>query len=98
MGVVISTLKFYSGEKYRMPITIMAAQKISEEVDRGNAKHGDGHIASDLEAIAILVEELGEYSAAVMQGNVAQAQKELTQIAAVAANHLGGGLHFTNKK
>ena len=72
--------------------------EIANEIDRGNEKHGDAPLASHVETISILVEELGEYAEAVMQRRPEDARKELTQLAAVAVNHLcGTGPHFSSK-
>lgn len=69
---------------------------IRDEVRRGNAKHGHGKLATPIQVVAILTEELGEYAQAVMQGRSDDAYKELIQITAVAINHLHGqGPHFS---
>jgi len=71
--------------------------EIKDEIDRGNAKHGHGQLASDIQVVAILVEELGEYAEAVMKKQNEQATKELIQMIAVAINHLSGtGPHFSD--
>lgn len=69
---------------------------VTKEIIRGNIKHGHGRIATPIEVISILAEELGEYAQAVMQGRIEDAEKELTQVAAVACNALSGnGPHFS---
>lgn len=73
-------------------------ENVAQEVVRGNRKHASGPLATPIQVVAILAEELGEYAQAVMQGRTADAEKELTQIAAVAFNHLSGtGPHFSSK-
>lgn len=67
---------------------IMAA--IVREIDRGNEKHGTGPLASPIQVVSILVEEIGEFAQATMQNRSDDARKELIQVAAVAINHLCG--------
>jgi hypothetical protein len=77
----------------------MLLAEISEEINRGNVKHGQAPLASPLGVVAILTEELGEYAKAVIQEKPTEAKKELLQIAAVAINHLlGTGPHFSSKE
>lgn len=72
---------------------------IKDEVDRGNLKHGHGELATTIQVIAILAEELGEFSSATMQNKPAQARHELIQVVAVAVNYLNGtGPHFSSLK
>lgn len=71
---------------------------IRNEVKRANTKHGTGPMATPMQVVAILAEELGEYAQAVMQGRVEDARDELVQVCAVAFNHLEGtGPHFSSK-
>lgn len=71
--------------------------EIKDEIDRGNAKHSHGELANDIQVVAILAEELGEYAQAVMKKQKEQARKELLQVVAVAINHLSGtGPHFSD--
>lgn len=73
-------------------------QEIEEEIERGNRKHGTGPLATPIQTVAILTEELGEFAQAVMQDRIPDARKELIQVVAVACNHLlGTGPHFTSK-
>jgi NTP pyrophosphatase (non-canonical NTP hydrolase) len=73
--------------------------EISEEINRGNEKHGHGELATKIQVVSILCEELGEFAQAVMQGRKDDARRELIQVCAVALNHLTGtGPHFSNKK
>ena len=72
--------------------------EIEHEIDRGNRKHGEGDLATDIQVVSILVEELGEYAQAIMQNRPEDARKELLRVAAVACNHLmGTGPHFSSK-
>ena len=72
--------------------------EITEEIDRGNAKHGHGELATPEQVALILLEELGEFAQATMQQRPDDARKELLQIAAVACNHLlGTGPHFSSQ-
>jgi NTP pyrophosphatase (non-canonical NTP hydrolase) len=72
---------------------------IAEEIERGNKKHGHGDLATTIQVVAILVEELGEFSQAIMQNRPNDARKELLQIAAVACNFLQGtGPYFSSEK
>jgi NTP pyrophosphatase (non-canonical NTP hydrolase) len=76
----------------------LLSQQIEAEISRGNAKHGHGELATPVQVVSILCEELGEYAQAVMQGRMADARKELLQVAAVAINHLRGtGPHFSDR-
>ena len=91
---MIQTLRDYSEQK--MLVEVMNA--VVREIDRGNEKHGTGPLASPIQVVSILVEELGEFAQAVMQNRLDDARKELTQVAAVAINHLcGTGPHFSSK-
>lgn len=65
-------------------------ESIDDEIERGNAKHGKAPMALGDDVVLILAEELGEYAQALLQGRFADAKKELTQIAAIAVNHLCG--------
>lgn len=72
--------------------------QIDEEILSANRKHGDGPLADQFQVVSILTEELGEFAAAVNQGRIPDAQKELVQVAAVAINWLQRtGPHFSNK-
>jgi NTP pyrophosphatase (non-canonical NTP hydrolase) len=72
--------------------------EIDAEIERGNRKHGDGPIASPIQVVSILCEELGEFAQAVMQEKMDDARKELIQVVAVALNHLNGtGPHFSRR-
>lgn len=72
--------------------------EVDKEIERGNKKHGHGELATSIQVVAILCEELGEFAQAVMQGRVTDAREELIQVAAVALNHLKGtGPHFSSK-
>lgn len=76
----------------------LIALDISKEIERGNNKHGHAPIATPIEVVSILCEELGEFAQAVMQGRTEDARKELTQVAAVAVNSLLGiGPHFSSR-
>ena len=71
---------------------------VSREIDRGNKKHGHGELATPIQVVAILTEELGEFAQAVMQERPEDARKELIQVVAVACNFLlGTGPHFSSK-
>lgn len=81
-----------------MTISDRVNRLIEDEILRGNLKHGTGPYANQMQVIGILVEELGEFAQAVMQGRDADAMKELTQVAAVAVNYMRGtGPHFSSK-
>ena len=72
--------------------------EIDREIERGNKKHSHGELATPIQVVSILCEEIGEYAQAVMQGRIEDARKELVQVAAVALNHLRGtGPHFSSK-
>jgi NTP pyrophosphatase (non-canonical NTP hydrolase) len=72
--------------------------EISDEINRGNAKHGHGPLATPIQVVAVLAEELGEFSQATMQGKHTEARKELIQVVAVAINYLThNGPHFSDK-
>jgi NTP pyrophosphatase (non-canonical NTP hydrolase) len=72
--------------------------EIDAEIERGNRKHGHGELATPIQVVSILCEELGEYAQAVMQNRTEDARKELVQVVAVALNHLAGtGPHFSSK-
>lgn len=62
--------------------------EVLAEIKRGNEKHGEGPLATPMQVVAILVEEIGEYAQAVLKGNDIDAEKELVQVCAVAFNHL----------
>lgn len=67
------------------------------ELEKANNKHGHAPLATDEDVVLILVEELGEYAKALLQGNVEHARTELIQIASVALNKLTGiGPHRSN--
>lgn len=73
-------------------------EQIRQEINRGNTKHGAGELATPVQVVAILVEELGEFSQASMQNRSEDARKELIQVIAVAINFLlGTGPHFSAK-
>jgi NTP pyrophosphatase (non-canonical NTP hydrolase) len=63
---------------------------IELEIVHGNKKHGHAPLATDDDTVLILVEEIGEYAQAILQGKTEKARQELIQIAAVAINHLNG--------
>lgn len=72
--------------------------EIEAEINRANVKHGHGPIATPIQLVAILSEELGEFAQATMKGHTFDARKELIQVAAVALNFLDGtGPHFSDK-
>ena len=71
---------------------------INAEIKLSNAKHGHGELATDIQVVSILCEELGEYAQAIMQKRKQDAEKELIQLVAVAVNHLRGtGPHFSSR-
>jgi len=73
-------------------------EEIDAEIERGNRKHGHGELATPIQVVLILCEELGEYAQAVIQQRDFDARKELIQVVAVALNHLNGtGPHFSTK-
>lgn len=73
-------------------------EEIRCEIERGNKKHAHGEIATPIQVVAILTEELGEYAQAVMKNCPLDARKELIQVVAVAMNHmLGTGPHFSSR-
>jgi NTP pyrophosphatase (non-canonical NTP hydrolase) len=72
--------------------------EIEDEIARGNKKHGDGALATPIQVVSILCEELGEFAQATMQNRPIDARKELIQVVAVALNFLAGtGPHFSDK-
>lgn len=76
----------------------MLYDEIDREIQHGNAKHGEGELATPIQVVSILCEELGEYAQAILQNRPEAARKELLQVAAVAINHLRGtGPHFSSK-
>jgi len=80
-------------------ITVSLGTQINSEIRRGNEKHGHGELATPIEVVAILTEELGEFAACIMQGKEEEARKELIQVVAVACNWLlGTGPYFSNLK
>lgn len=69
-------------------------ERIDDEIERGNAKHGHAPKATSDDVVLILAEELGEYAQALLKRQYDNAQLELEQIAAIALNHLcGSGPH-----
>ena len=69
-------------------------EEISNEINRGNEKHGHAPLANADDVVLILAEEVGEFAQAVLKDNYSEARLELIQIAAVAINHLlGTGPH-----
>lgn len=80
------------------PIIDPVYSEVIEEIDRGNQKHGSGPLASPLQVVSILTEEVGEFAGEINRGNMAKARKELIQVAAVAINALREtGPHVTTK-
>jgi NTP pyrophosphatase (non-canonical NTP hydrolase) len=78
------------------PTTLL--DEVLAEITRGNLKHGHGELATPIQVVAILAEELGEYAQAIMQNRTDDARKELLQVVAVAFNHLlGTGPHFSSR-
>ncbi len=72
--------------------------EVEREIERANEKHGHGPIATPLQVVAILTEELGEFAQATMQERPEDARKELLQVVAVAVNFLKGtGPHFSSR-
>ncbi len=76
-----------------------ACLDIATEIELGNIKHGDGPMASPVEVVAILTEELGEYAQAILKDeSPMHKRQELIQLCAVAINHLiGTGPHISTK-
>ena len=71
--------------------------EVSKEIARGNYKHGHAPLATYVEVVSILTEELGEFAGEINKGNKLESRKELIQLVAVAVNYLlGTGPHFSN--
>ena len=76
----------------------LLCQQVEKEIRRGNLKHCHGPKATAIEVVAILAEELGEFSQATIQGREEDARKELIQVIAVAVNFLEGtGPHLSSR-
>ena len=75
------------------------ANKIDTETSRAREKHGySAPQASELEALSILVEEVGEVAMAINQNRPKQElEKEIVQVASVAIRWLMGDLHYSRK-
>lgn len=70
---------------------------IDNEITRGNSKHGHAPLATPEQTCIILIEEIGEYAQAILQGRYDDAKAELLQVAAVAMNQLmGTGPHCSS--
>jgi NTP pyrophosphatase (non-canonical NTP hydrolase) len=79
-------------------VTRSLLNEVENEINRGNIKHCAGALATPIQVVSILVEELGEYAQAVMQERHDDARKELIQVVAVALNHLSGtGPYFSTR-
>lgn len=68
------------------------------EGEKARAKHGDAPLATNEEALQILMEEVGEVAKALNQ-NLPEEEfrQELIQVASVAIRHLAGDLTFSGK-
>jgi hypothetical protein len=100
MGVLTSTLKFYLGENYRMPMIANAATllRIQNALEHQKKKFGLRPIATDMQAVCILGEEYGEFCRGINQRDQVQAEKEAIQIIAVTLAWLEGDLHYGDDK
>ena len=65
---------------------------------KARAKHGEAPIATDMELLSVLMEEVGEVATALNQNlGEEEFRKELVQVASVAIRHLAGDLAFSHK-
>ena len=72
--------------------------KVDAEGSEARIKHGFAPKANDLEALSVLIEEVGEVATALNQNLPKQElEKELIQVASVAIRWLQGDLTFSRK-
>jgi len=65
---------------------------------KARAKHGDAPIATNMELLSVLMEEVGEVATALNQNlGEKEFRKELVQVASVAIRYLAGDLTFSRK-
>ena len=71
---------------------------VRNEGSKARRKHGDAPIATDMEFLSVLMEEVGEVATALNQNlGEEEFRKELVQVASVAIRHLAGDLTFSQK-
>lgn len=77
--------------------TEQVINSVRNEGHKARHKHGDAALATDAEALSVLVEEVGEVAKAINQRKPEEVKKELIQVASVAIRHLSGDLTFSEK-
>ena len=71
---------------------------VCNEGIKARRKHGDAPIATDMELLSVLMEEVEEVATALNQNlGEEEFRKELVQVASVAIRHLAGDLTFSHK-
>ena len=85
-------------EAYNPTLTQAVFVGVLTEGDKARLKHGDAPVATDAEALSVLMEEVGEVATALNQNLPKEEfRKELVQVASVAIRHLAGDLTFSHK-
>ncbi len=85
-------------EAYSYDKTSHVLGDVLTEGIKARAKHGDAPIATDMELLSVLMEEVGEVATALNQNlGEEEFRKELVQVASVAIRHLAGDLTFSHK-
>ena len=85
-------------EAYSYDKTHRVLGDVLTEGIKARAKHGDAPIATDMELLSVLMEEVGEVATALNQNlGEEEFRKELVQVASVAIRHLAGDLTFSHK-
>lgn len=84
-------------EAFSAYVTGAYLRDVCIEGERARAKHGDAPLATDEQALAVLMEEVGEVAKAICQNKPEEFRKELVQVASVAIRHIAGDLTFSRK-
>ena len=85
-------------EAYDSHFTNLIVSDVLVEGRKARAKHGDAPVATNAEALSVLMEEVGEVAKAFNQNlSIEEFRKELVQVASVALRHLAGDLTFSHK-
>ena len=85
-------------EAYDAATTQAVIRALYAEGVSARRKHGDAPLATNAEALSVLVEEVGEVAMALNQNlSNEELKKELVQVASVAVRWLAGDLTFSHK-
>ena len=85
-------------EAYNHIDTVLVVTDVLIEGIKARVKHGDAPLATNEQALQVLMEEVGEVATALNQDLPEEEfRKELLQVASVAIRHLAGDLTYSRK-